>query len=326
MNKIIKIIKKFYNDAHFFSFRLAILHLQETLTRYTFYNMPTASYLKKDAIILNYLKAKYPINLQYGMSQGSKHVGKIWVFWYQGERQMPSLVRCTYDSIKRNANGHSVELITRDNVDSFVQIPEIIKKKVEMKEISVTEYSDIIRASLLAEFGGLWIDSTVLVTQPISDGIFNRDFFTIKNEEDRKDPLFYISVAHLRWTTYVMGGRPGNPLFVYMRDGLIKYNAEEPALIDYLLMDYFIERAYEAIPDVKEMFENLPVTNSEKEDLVHRLNATFPDSETERLLAGDTHFFKLTYKMRKMNNKEPTNYDLLNHQKFLDFYNRGENN
>ncbi|ANN49534.1 hypothetical protein A6F53_09880 [Levilactobacillus brevis] len=326
MNKIIKILKKFYMDTRFFSFRLAILHLKETLARYTFYKMPAASYLEKDKIILDYLKVHYPIDLSYEVGLNGKHVSKIWVFWYQGENQMPNLVKYTYDSIKRNANGHLVELITKDNVDNFIKIPQTIKKRVAMKKISVAQYSDIIRAALLAEYGGLWIDSTVLVTRPIPDEIFSREFFTIKNEEDRKNPLFYISVAHLRWTTYVMGGTAGNALFIYMKNGLIKYNSEEHALIDYLLIDYFIEVAYETLPDVKIMFQKLPVTNIEKESLVHRLNVTFPDSETERLLVGDTYFFKLTYKMRKMSSKVPTNYDLLNHQKFLKSYSRGENN
>lgn len=52
-------------------------------------------------------------------------------------------------------------------MNNYIKIPDIIQDRVESKKISMAQYSDIIRMCLLAEYGGLWIDSTVLVTQLI---------------------------------------------------------------------------------------------------------------------------------------------------------------
>ncbi|GEO70623.1 capsular polysaccharide synthesis protein [Levilactobacillus acidifarinae] len=326
MNKVLKIIKKFYLDSRYFSFHLAMLHFQETLSRYTPYKMAVNAHLKKDEIILNYLRKRYPVDFVRGKQNDRVDDSKIWVFWYQGKSAMPEVVRTTFNSIIENSNNHEVVLLTGQNVGKYIDIPIVIQEKVENKSVTLTEYSDIIRACILARYGGLWLDATVLVTRLIPDEIFKKSFFTIKNLEDERDPLFYISVSHLRWTTYVMGGKANNELFLYLADALVKYNSDESALIDYLLLDYFIEIGYEKIPFFKKSLDELSVSNSEKEELVLRMNATFPDSKTQRLLKSDTYMFKLTYKVKKNKSiKSLTNYDLLNRHLFLNVYRNEEN-
>lgn len=326
MNKVLKIVKKFYSDTRYFSFHLAILHFQETLSRYTPYKMSVNSRLKKDKIVLNYLRKRYPVDFIQTKQNDSIDDSKIWVFWYQGKSAMPEIVRTTFNSIIENSNNHEVVLLTSQNVGRYIDVPVVIQKKVENKSITLTEYSDIIRACVLAKYGGLWLDATVLVTRLIPDEIFEKPFFTIKNLEDKQNPLFYISVAHLRWTTYVMGGKANNELFLYLADALVKYNSDESALIDYLLLDYFIEIGYEKIPLFKKNLNELSVSNSEKEELALRINAAFPDQKTKSLLKSDTYMFKLTYKIKKNKSiKSLTNYDLLNRHLFLSTYRNEEN-
>ncbi|MFD1421207.1 capsular polysaccharide synthesis protein [Lactiplantibacillus songbeiensis] len=328
MNKIKKIAKKFYSDTRYFSISLAILHFKETLTRYTAYKMPAKDYLKKDNIVLTYLSEKYNEvvldEAHYPLEKQDEN-RRIWVFWYQGESSMPPIVRETYRSIKANANGHEVVLITKLNIDTYIDVPSIIKKRVLNKNITLAQYSDIIRACLLSQYGGLWMDATVLVTRTIPEEVFEVPFFTIANAQDQKNPLFYISVAHLRWTTYVFGGSPHNPLFEYMRSVLIAYNSTEESLIDYLLIDYVIELAWRQSDVVKSMFENVSLSNQNKEELVHRLDATFPDEITRKLLFSSTQFFKLSYKRKlQANSKRQTNYKLLVEQTFLKAYGVGD--
>lgn len=321
MSKVFKIIKKFYLDTRHFSVRLAIFHFEETLTRYTPYKMPIKNRLKKDEIVLNYLKKNYFVDNIPIKQNDNTGKARIWVFWYQGRESMPDIVKTTFNSILEHSNSHSVILIERSNIDQYIDIPKVIWEKVQSGEITLAAYSDIIRASLLAKYGGLWIDATVLVTKPIPEDVFRRSFFTIKNPENKSDSLFYISVAHLRWTTYVMGGSANNPLFSFLRDELIKYNSREQALIDYLLIDYFMELGYEQFEEIRQEIDDLPFTNLYKEELVHRLGATFPDLGTRQLLDSETYMFKLTYKIQKLQlRNEQTNLDLLNNHCFLESY------
>ena len=53
----------------------------------------------------------------------------IWVMWWQGEQAAPELVRMCIDSIRRNANGAEVVVITKDNYRDYVDIPDYIIEK-----------------------------------------------------------------------------------------------------------------------------------------------------------------------------------------------------
>ncbi|MBQ7073583.1 hypothetical protein IJM86_00620 [bacterium] len=43
-------------------------------------------------------------------------------------------------------------LLTRDNYENYIKLPEFILQKVKKKEISITHLSDIIRMALLKEY------------------------------------------------------------------------------------------------------------------------------------------------------------------------------
>ena len=78
--------------------------------------MPADLYLEKDKIILDYLKVHYPINLSYEVGLNGKHVSKIWVFWYQGENQMPHMVDCKFNP---NAVRTNLQSTIRLKVNSY---------------------------------------------------------------------------------------------------------------------------------------------------------------------------------------------------------------
>ncbi|WP_187344587.1 capsular polysaccharide synthesis protein [Lactiplantibacillus plantarum] len=112
MNKVFKIAKKFYTDIRYYSFQLACIHLGETFSRYTKFNLADKYYLKKDKIVLNYLRTRYTNSPKQDVYGGVPKIYQpIWVFWYQGEEQMPKLVSACLKSVRNNANGHEVILI-----------------------------------------------------------------------------------------------------------------------------------------------------------------------------------------------------------------------
>lgn len=132
----------------------------------------------RENIILEELKKKYSdILKQYSIYEEPQNTitsdCPIWIFWGQGEDQMPSLVRCCYQSILKNAKEHPVHLITIKNYYEYVDIPNYIIEKFNEGKITWTTFSDIIRVSLLAKWGGLWLDATIYLTQPLPDSIYN---------------------------------------------------------------------------------------------------------------------------------------------------------
>ncbi|QAR39279.1 hypothetical protein EQJ27_15415 (plasmid) [Lactiplantibacillus plantarum] len=324
MNKVFKIAKKFYTDIRYYSFQLACIHLGETFSWHTKFNLADKYYLKKDKIVLNYLRTRYTNSPKQDVYGGVPKIYQpIWVFWYQGEEQMPKLVSACLKSVRNNANGHEVILISKKNMNNYIKIPDIIRDRVESKKISLAHYSDIIRMCLLAEYGGLWIDSTVLVTQLIPQYIFELPLFTIKNSPNQEDPLYFSCVSHLRWTSYVMGGEPNNALFTFVRDLLIEYNSVENAPIDYLLLDYAIELAIEKNSSISDDMIKIPINNQLNGELVHRLFSIYPDCKTKELLQSGTIFFKLSYKKVAPKVIEKNNYQLLVDGDLCQAYNMG---
>lgn len=49
--------------------------------------------------------------------------GKIWTCWWQGLDQAPEIVKWCVESIKRNAGGREVIIITDENYERYVHIP-----------------------------------------------------------------------------------------------------------------------------------------------------------------------------------------------------------
>ena len=43
----------------------------------------------------------------------------VWVFWWQGEDQMPELVKKCYQSLKRQLYDKKIVLITKDNINDY---------------------------------------------------------------------------------------------------------------------------------------------------------------------------------------------------------------
>ena len=89
---------------------------------------------------------------------------KVWVCWLQGYDKAPHIVKRCIDSIRQHSRGLDTVVIDNTNIHDYITIPRHISEKYEKGIIPNAHYSDYIRVSLLALHGGIWIDSTVLLT------------------------------------------------------------------------------------------------------------------------------------------------------------------
>jgi hypothetical protein len=83
--------------------------------------------------------------------------------------------------------------------------------------ITLTHFSDIIRAELIRKYGGIWIDATVYCAKPVN--LFQRhsSFFTIKMYE-RSD-----CYTMRRWTGFLIGDEKNSLLFDFMAEAFRFY-------------------------------------------------------------------------------------------------------
>lgn len=213
----------------------------------------------------------------------------VWVCWWQGETNMPSIVRICYQSLCRNVSTRPVVLITEENYRQYVSIPDYILEKVKKGTISFTHFSDILRMCLLYEHGGLWVDATVYVTRPLGEDLFKQPLFTVA----AGIPVDNVSEA--RWMGFILGGSPKGLLFSFMRELFFTYWKHHTRLLDYFLIDYAIAMSYRCIPQVKEQLDAIPADHAHIFDLVRFLNRPYNQEKFAEFCVCQT-FYKLSYK------------------------------
>lgn len=167
--------------------------------------------------------------------------GPIWVFWWQGLKTAPALVKACIRSIEQHSGSRDVIVITEQNIRKYAKLPEYIYTKVERKEITLTQLSDILRFNLLHNHGGLWMDATLYVTGNLDTPRYFGPFFTCSGFSD---PTYFFVTKGL-WTGFFIGGCKKEPLFSYMDYFFQLYWEKNSRLIDYFLIDYALRYAYE---------------------------------------------------------------------------------
>lgn len=299
-SRIFKRIKmtfnKFKSDCRF-SFYLACLRIvDEVGGRIGFKKLSERAHKAKDKWIFEYLKkdirtviAQYQTTEDNGIFDSAS---PIWVCWWTGEETAPDLVKQCIKSIKKNAQTRPVVIIHKDNWSDYIDIPSYILEKVESQKICLANFSDYLRVSLIEKYGGLWIDATVFCPAPIPEDIFRLPFFSCKSQYD--EACVYIS--KMRWTAFILGGHCGNMFFKYMKSAFDEYWKKHNAAIDYLLVDYLINTAYQEIPVIKSLIDNVPLNNLHRDDLQAAMNDALPAEQFDSIIQKDTVLYKLSWR------------------------------
>lgn len=203
---------------------------------------------------------------------------KIWTCWWQGQEQMPEVIRICHDSLLRNANGHEVVLITQGNFREYVNLPQYIYDKVESGNISFSHFSDIIRLSLLCQYGGHWVDSALYITRPLLlDGRFHMSKMSKRDN----------SINQGRWCFGDIAGASSVKIFHYMLDCLLDYWKKYDAVVNYLMFDGFLRIAYEDLPDVHECIDNLPVYSPNVHETRYHFHERYEKKRYDYLMANN---------------------------------------
>lgn len=216
----------------------------------------------------------------------------VWVCWMQGYDNAPIIVKKCIDSIKCSTN-HPVHIITKDNIDTFIQLPDYITKKYNNKSIMDAHFADVLRMALLSKYGGFWIDATIFIPEKLPEEIFQYQFYTCK-----RIPKQSGCISDYMWTTFFNGCQKNCIVQTVVRDLLFEYWKKKDYSIDYLLLDYFIMLVYRNIPEAKKLIDNVPYNNPCMEELQNRMSMAFNKNDYDQLLYNsDTYLFKLSWRM-----------------------------
>jgi len=257
--------------------------------------------LKKKAWLDKYISTKYAsIISRYKNTDNQPYkidIPNIWVFWGQGENSMPDLVKACYQQLKETND--NVHLITNENLSEYINISSVIITKVTSGKIKWAHFSDLIRMSLLAKYGGLWIDATGWVAEKIPfDKLIERYYYSPNGiaGTGKKDICFWTSLG-LNWSGWCLWtNHIESAVFSFVRDMLSATIENEKMTLDYVLIDYFIYYAIRNIPGAKEEFEkirSLPGNNRNQLALI--MDKPYNEKTYQELCKTD-FVFKLSFR------------------------------
>lgn len=270
------------------------LNVVDALTGYrtSFYKKKISSFIEKDfePLLNEYRKQKCIV--QNVDSNKKMHV---WVLWWQGLDCAPDVVRECIRSQQRNLNSEQYEyhLLTENSVWNYVSLSDNIKTKYNNGQITLTHLSDIIRANLLANYGGIWIDATIYMSDSFPEEVRTVSFYSNRKNLDSMNQRKMISSG--RWTSYFMKAERGNKLLKFMCDAFELYWEKHNALIDYWLVDYTIYAAYKNIPAIREEIDLVPYNNQNIFNLFVHRNEPYDEQKFSEL-TKNTILHKQSYK------------------------------
>ncbi len=214
----------------------------------------------------------------------------IWICWWQGLENAPDIVKKCVESIQIHAGNHKVVIITDENYKKFVTFPTWIEEKYRSGIITRTHLSDLLRISLLAQYGGIWLDSTFFCVGNL-EPYFSMPIWSIKRPDYR-----HVSVSCGEFANYSFGCTTEyRKVFAILLEYLLNYWKNYDYMIDYLFLDYLIVLARKQNTYVNQVFNKIIPNNKNCDELLKVLGNEFDSAKWEKL-RDNTVLFKLTWK------------------------------
>lgn len=214
----------------------------------------------------------------------------VWNFWHQGNEDDIPIVHACMESVKYNCPKEATVItITKDNLQEYIQLPDYILKKVSNGIISLTQLSDILRMSLVSERGGCWLDATIFSVRDYSY-VFEKSFWSTKREANN------IYIPKGKWTGFAFSASKNSIVPTLMKCLFYEYWKRYDVLIDFFLIDLFLELLYRHVPEVKNIIDE----NNYNNEGVHKLWQMLPEIFNEKeynQVTSDTDFFKLSWRV-----------------------------
>ena len=230
----------------------------------------------------------------------------IWICWFQGLESAPALVKRCVESIQNNAGDSSIIIITEDNYDDYVLLPDSILLKYKSGLIGKAHFSDILRCCLLYQYGGVWLDSTIFLSKKLPDAIFQTPFCSLRFDYVGN----FESISKGVWTTYFLASEKNGYLIGRVKEALVSYWEKHSDVIDYFLMDYIFLYYFESDPSAKKMILTQPVLGNKRFLLKEIMNEQLSPELKEALARDKAGIYKLSYKthFRTEAHGQPTVY------------------
>ena len=212
---------------------------------------------------------------------------KIWCLWLDGEQNAPECVRLCIASMRRHMPEWEVVVLDKYTWQEYVTLPKYVMDRYDAGMMQTAHLSDLIRVALLNEHGGMWMDSTVLLTDSIPSFICDAGLFFFRAFKPGADGQ---STPLSSWC--ITEQRPSR-IMLLTQLLLWEYWKTKKHQIDYYLFHHCLQLACEQYPE--ELARMAPLTNETPHLLLHRLFDVY-DEDMFNAICAQTSIHKLSYR------------------------------
>lgn len=256
------------------------------------------------------VKNLLPMPLKYGQPKPLKNEyinNTIWIYWNTGEDNAPTLVqKCINQARSMCPTSYQVKVLTFNDLKDFVDLPDFLYKKREQKLIGEAHFSDILRTTLLLQYGGFWMDATCYLSSPIPSYILDAPFFMFSGSL-----LYDQEVSPVKGSSWFIKSLQTNMLLLRTRDLLLQYWERNDKLIHYFAYHLVLAALADKDEDCRNIWENKPyICNMNPHVLQMSFHKNYSPIIYDQIL-NSSFIHKLTYKFDQslLENKD----NILNH-------------
>lgn len=211
-----------------------------------------------------------------------------WTMWWQGEEKAPDIVKACWSSQRKNLPaGISLRIVTEENFRDYIDIPDYILEKYGQGLILPAHLSDIVRCCLLYKYGGVWLDSTILMCGAMPEKCMDYPIYT-------RTTFGREFNAKAVWAIWFLCAHSGEKLFRFVMEAYFYYFRHYDRIKHYLTTDYLIGIACNLFPDICGKLNRIPYNNIKAMVLGRHLDELY-DEECYREYTEDTFIQKLTW-------------------------------
>lgn len=240
-------------------------------------------------------------------------IGKkiIWQYWAQGMQDLPEMAKLCFASVDRYHGDYEIIRLSDETVDEYIQLPEFVSKKLSSGTFSRVFYSDLLRTALIASYGGVWLDASILLTDSLPQVYADCDYFMFSRDADSPNQSWGINNDHFyfNWNSdfkvkhlsSVMYGKADNELLTTALKLLLYFWETQNDLPHYFTYQILINELVDSgFIDSR----TLIVDDTLPHLLQNELNRAFDSNRYEAIVAA-TQFHKLTFhtKFKEKNNR-----------------------
>ena len=224
----------------------------------------------------------------------------VYICWLQGIENAPELVQSCYQSMKHHIKDKKIVVITAENYSQYVTLPDFIIEKWKKGIISNTHFSDILRLEILIEHGGIWLDSTVYLTDSLPSYITDSELFVYR--------AGWFDYELVNMGSWLIRSTPNNIILNETQNLLFKYWESHNYICQYFLLHLFFKMVCEEYTDE---WSNVPYFNQiDQHLLAQEINKKF-DEKRFNQIKSITSVHKLTNKINNIDFEKDSYYSKL---------------